>query len=71
MTAGSRPVVARVGVLGGAVVRCAGPYRRGGEWWSEEPFAREEYDVATADGVVWRLAFDHRQGRWLADGVYD
>lgn len=69
--AGSRPVVARVGGWGGAVVRCAGPYRRGGEWWSEEPFARDEYDVATADGVVWRLAFDHRQGRWLADGVYD
>lgn len=68
---GSRPVVARVDGWGGTVVRCAGPYRVVGEWWSEEPFARDEYDVVTADGVVWRLVFDRLEGRWLADGVYD
>jgi len=71
VTVGSRPVVARLGRWGGVVARCAGPYRFVGEWWSEEPFARDEYDVATADGTVWRLAFDRLEGRWWADGVYD
>ncbi len=71
VTVGSRPVVARLGGLGGVVARCAGPYRFVGEWWGEEPFARDEYDVATTDGAVWRLAFDRLEGKWFADGLYD
>lgn len=71
VTVGSRLVAARLDGLGGVVARCAGPYRFVGEWWREEPFARDEYDVATADGTVWRLAFDRLAGKWFADGVYD
>ncbi|MGC8916908.1 MAG: DNA polymerase Y family protein [Thermoanaerobaculum sp.] len=68
---GSKPVVVRVNGSGGVVVAWAGPYRWQGEWWSEAAFSRDDYDVATADGVVWRVFYDRFQKRWYADGVYD
>jgi protein ImuB len=66
-----RPVVARVGERGGQVVGCAGPYRFVGEWWGDQPYAREEFDVATADGSLMRVYFDRLEHRWFADGLYD
>lgn len=30
----------------GDVVWCAGPWRTSGEWWNEEPWEREEWDLA-------------------------
>jgi protein ImuB len=69
--ADGRPVAVRVDGLGGAVVACAGPYRSCGEWWSGQPWARDDFDVATGDGIALRIFFDRRTRRWQADGVYD
>jgi protein ImuB len=56
----------------GEVVRVAGPWRTTGHWWSEEErFAFDHFDVQTADGLVVRLRFDHRERRWQIDGLYD
>ena len=66
-----RPVTARLDGLGGTVVGWAGPYRSAGDWWTGEPFSRDDFDVATADGALLRLFFDRLSGRWFADGVYD
>ncbi|MCS7183505.1 MAG: hypothetical protein NZ869_10405, partial [Thermoanaerobaculum sp.] len=66
-----KPVAVRVGEQGGVVVAWAGPYRTQGAWWDENPFARDDFDVATADGVVWRVFYDRKTKRWFADGVYD
>ena len=71
VAANERPVVARVEGWGGTVLDCAGPYRIVGEWWDDDPFARDEFDVATSDGTVFRIFFDRRERRWYADGVYD
>ena len=70
-TAGGRPVLMRMDGLAGTVVSCAGPYRSLGEWWSDEPFARDDFDVAFAGGPVLRVYFDHLQRKWFVDGVYD
>lgn len=69
--AGARPVSARAGDAGGVVLAWAGPYRFVGDWWTEEPFARDDYDVATADGSLLRVFFDRLAGRWFAEGRYD
>ena len=53
------------------VVTCAGPWRITGEWWDAHPWARDEWDVELADGLVCRLARDRIQGHWYLDGVYD
>jgi protein ImuB len=56
----------------GAVLRCAGPWRTTGHWWSEGVrFAFDHYDVQTADGWVVRLRFDWIARAWQIDGVYD
>jgi protein ImuB len=53
------------------VVTCAGPWRVSGEWWDAQPWARDEWDVELADGLVCRLARDRVRGAWYLDGVYD
>lgn len=68
---GGKPVAVRVNGSGGVVVAWAGPYRSQGEWWGEAPFDRDDYDVATADGMVWRVFYDREKKRWFVDGVYD
>jgi hypothetical protein len=49
----------------------AGPYRFVGDWWGDEPYAREEFDLATADGSLLRAYFDRLERRWFVDGIYD
>jgi protein ImuB len=68
---GGRPVVARVDGTGGQVVGWAGPYRFVGDWWGDEPCAREDFDIATEDGSLLRVYFDRLERRWFADGIYD
>jgi protein ImuB len=68
---GGRPVTARLNGLGGTVVGWAGPYRSTGDWWTGDPYSRDDFDVATADGTLLRLFFDRLSGRWFVDGIYD
>jgi protein ImuB len=53
------------------VLVAAGPYRTSGEWWREESFAREYWDVHASDGAIYRVHQDQRDGRWFLDGYYD
>ena len=67
-----RPVWVRSPIANGEVVRCAGPWRTTGGWWSrEERFAFDGFDVQTDDGVVARLRFDHVRRQWQIEAVYD
>jgi protein ImuB len=58
----------------GRVIACAGPWRTSGDWWTSEPWDREEWDVeitsATA-GSVLRIHRDCRRGEWFVEGSYD
>ena len=70
---------------GGAVVRCAGPWRTSGDWWAETVWDYDEWDVGLDTGVVCRLFRDRQKtgGTWLertirplvncgiADGIVD
>ncbi len=53
------------------VVACAGPWRASGQWWDERAWARDEWDVAFADGLLCRLSHDRLTGHWYLDGAYD
>jgi protein ImuB len=51
------------------IVAGAGPWRISGDWWTDAPFARDEWDVELADGTLCRLA---REGRdWHLEAIYD
>jgi protein ImuB len=62
----------------GKVLRLAGPWRTSGDWWSEDVWARDEWDVAIAGsetapekGTLYRIYHDLRSDSWFVEGVYD
>jgi protein ImuB len=63
--------VTRPGVTGGAVTVGAGPWRTSGDWWGNEVWDHDEWDVDLDSGVVCRLLRDRRKNRWYVEGVYD
>jgi len=67
-----RPAWVRSAVAHGDVLHCAGPWRATGGWWSEERrFAFDSFDVATSDGLLVRLRYDHTRRAWEIDALYD
>jgi len=60
----------RIGIKGGVVLQCAGPWRSSGHWW-ENAWDRDEYDVALADGAAYRIYRDRHEDKWLVEGILD
>lgn len=67
----------------GKVVQLAGPWRKTGDWWREDCWARDEWDVAVAQSTaatgrqtkiipaLYRLYRELRSGAWFVEGSYD
>lgn len=58
----------------GEVLWAAGPWRSSGDWWEQEGWARDEWDIAVQQetGIVfYRLVRDLLSGRWQLEGSYD
>jgi protein ImuB len=69
------------------ILAFAGPWKRKGDWWSETPWAREEWDVALRtlrpkvraenayrsenETALYRVYKDLRARRWFVEGIYD
>ena len=65
------------------IVQAAGPWRTSGEWWATDParepglgdrssaWDRDEWDIAMADGTVYRLFVERPVGQWFLEGVID
>lgn len=67
-----RPAWVRSALAHGEVVHCAGPWRATGGWWAaERSFAFDSFDVATSDGLLVRLRYDHGRHAWEIDALYD
>jgi protein ImuB len=73
-----RVATERRGLDGGSVAASAGPWRTSGEWWCVkkgagrvEGWCRDEWDVALADGGVYRIFRDRSRDRWFIDGIVD
>jgi len=61
--------------LFGPITAASGPWNSSGEWWREDAWTREEWDVGVdsqAKGFgMYRVYKDTASGRWFAEGVYD
>ena len=68
LTAG-RPVHVQAEEIRGNVTTAAGPWRTSGDWWRTDPWARDEWDVALADGAVYRIYCERHC--WFVEGCYD
>jgi protein ImuB len=51
----------------GPIREARGPWRMEGDWWDVRPWAREEWDIATDEGM-YRLV--RAEGQWFLDGIY-
>jgi protein ImuB len=83
MVKAGRPVrvtTGRGGMRGGAVGAAAGPWRTSGEWWrtgkraegeGEGGWDRDEWDVALADGGIYRIFQDRSSEGWFVEGIVD
>jgi len=58
----------------GEILWAAGPWRTSGDWWEQEGWARDEWDIALqeASGItLYRLVRDLLSGQWRVEGSYD
>jgi len=63
----------RTGICG-EILWAAGPWRTSGDWWEQEGWARDEWDIALqeATGItLYRLIRDLLSGQWWVEGSYD
>ena len=60
--------------MNGEVLWAAGPWRSSGDWWEQEGWARDEWDIAVEGEIgitLYRLVRDLLRGRWFLEGSYD
>ncbi len=55
----------------GRVLEAAGPWRTSGDWWREDAWSRDEWDLALSDGALYRIFRDRVSGEWFVEGAYD
>jgi protein ImuB len=60
--------------IAGDVLWAAGPWRSSGDWWGQDAWVRDEWDIALEEKtsiVLYRLIHDLLSGKWLMEGMYD
>jgi protein ImuB len=69
-----RVMCARKRELSGEIIWSAGPWRSCGDWWKQDSWARDEWDIAVQNEnsiVLYRMYRDLTSGRWYLEGTYD
>jgi protein ImuB len=66
-----RPARIQARGLRGSVRSLAGPWRSSGDWWTPEAWARDDWDLALGNGVLYRIYLDRLKGGWFVEGSYD
>jgi protein ImuB len=60
--------------IDGEVLWAAGPWRSSGDWWEEDAWVRDEWDIAVqqqSEIALYRLVHDLVGGEWMVEGSYD
>jgi protein ImuB len=68
LDAGQPQFVTAAGIRGKVQER-AGPWRTSGDWWTFDPWSRDEWDLALSDGALYRIYCEPRG--WFVEGSYD
>ena len=55
--------------ISGDILWIAGPWRSSGDWWEQDGWARDEWDIALSDGALYRLYCD--SAGWFVEGSFD
>lgn len=70
-TEAGRPLSIFAPGIHGKIIARGGPWRTSGDWWTREPWNRDEWDIALDNGALYRICCDYETGRWLIEGSYD
>jgi protein ImuB len=68
LASGQPNFVAADGIRG-KILDLAGPWRSSGDWWTGDPWLRDEWDISLSDGALYRLYCCPRG--WFLEGSYD
>jgi protein ImuB len=66
-----RPVFLLADSIRGPIVSASGPWRTSGDWWTADPWDRDEWDVGLREGALYRIYLAHATGRWFVEGSFD
>ena len=64
-----KPSLLRSHVFIGPIVGTRGPFFSSGDWWDDNRWTREEWDIQTSDGSLFRI-FRSPEGCFV-EGIYD
>jgi protein ImuB len=64
-----QPNFVSAGGIRGKVLEFAGPWRTSGDWWTIDPWQRDEWDIALSNGALYRLYCS--PNGWYVEGSYD
>jgi protein ImuB len=67
--AAAQPAYITAANIRGKVIDLAGPWRTSGDWWTLDPWSRDEWDIALSDGALYRLYCS--PAGWFLEGSYD
>jgi protein ImuB len=67
--AGSQPSFVMADGVRGKVLELAGPWRTSGDWWTPDPWHRDEWDIALSDGALYRIYCE--PAGWFVEGSHD
>jgi hypothetical protein len=75
---GARPIHADFLGRSGDVIHASGPWRTSGDWWEDDPWQQDAWDLELAflyetppAQGLYRICFDSRQKKWFVQGAYD
>lgn len=63
------PTYLHAAAIDGPIVAAYGPMLLSGDWWSQQPWSRAEWDVKLSDGTLCRIY--EQEGAWFLEGCYD
>ncbi len=67
--AAGQPSFVSANGINGRVLELSGPWRTSGDWWTTDPWSRDEWDIALSNGALYRIYCDPRG--WFVGGSYD
>ncbi len=65
-----RPIHISAPNINGKVLNAAGPWRTTGDWWTNTPWNRDEWDITLTNDSLYRI-YREPDNHWFIEGSYD
>ena len=66
----NRPTHVAAAGINGKIQTAAGPWRTTGDWWTNQPWNRDEWDITLSNSTLYRI-YREPTDHWYIEGTYD